>query len=126
MIILMARQIVVLHEQLIQQTGGIQGIRDRGLLDAAVNVPFQSFGGRELYPSIEQKAARLGSGLVQNHAFLDGNKRIGAHAMLVFLAINDIHLSYEQEELVDLFLSLASGNKKYPDVLQWIILHRKL
>lgn len=74
MMILTARQIVALHQQLIQETGGIHGIRDKGLLDAALHAPFQSFGGQELYPSIEQKAARLGSGLVQNHAFLDGNK----------------------------------------------------
>lgn len=87
------RQILLLHSMLVAQSGGMDGLRDEGLLDAAINMPLQTFGGQELYPTILEKAARLGYGLIRNHPFLDGNKRIGAHAMLVFLDINNITLS---------------------------------
>ncbi len=73
-------QVLLLHSALTQETGGSDGIRDEGLLESALETPFQSFGGSDVYPSIQQKAARLGFGLIQNHAFIDGNKRIGAHA----------------------------------------------
>lgn len=90
MIRLTASQIIKLHEQLIQQTGGSHGIRDMGLLESAIEAQFQSFGEHELYPSVQAKAARLGYGLIKNHAMIDGNKRIGAHAMLVLLALNGV------------------------------------
>ena len=86
MIILSKEQVILLHAQLIAETGGAEGVRDEGLLESALYAPFQSFGDRDVYPSIQQKAARLGIGLTKNHAFVDGNKRIGAHAMLVFLS----------------------------------------
>ena len=92
MIILSKSQVQLLHTQLIEQTGGIDGIRDDGLLDSALCAPFQSFDGIDAFPSIQQKAARLGFGLVKNHPFVDGNKRIGAHVMLIFLALNHIEL----------------------------------
>ena len=88
MIMLTKEQILLLHTQLIEITGGSDGIRDIGLLESALESPFQSYGGVELYPSIQAKAARLCYGLVKNHAMIDGNKRIGCHAMLVFLALN--------------------------------------
>ena len=84
MIRLTKKQVLMLHTQLIEATGGCDGIRDEGLLDSALESPFRSFGGEELYPSIQSKAARLCYGLVRNHALIDGNKRIGAHTMLVF------------------------------------------
>jgi len=90
MIFLSVDQIISLHTHLISETGGINGIRDKGLLESAVHTPFQSFGGTDAYPSLQQKAARLCYGLIRNHAFLDGNKRIGVHAMLVFLSLNRI------------------------------------
>lgn len=83
-------QILLLHHALIEETGGLDGLRDEGLLESALDAPFQSFGETDVYPSIQQKGARLGFGLIQNHAFVDGNKRIGAHAMLVFLSLNGI------------------------------------
>ena len=90
MIRLSKPQILLLHEQLIAETGGSSGLRDEGMLDSALNAPFQTFGGEDVYPSLQQKAARLCFGLVKNHPFVDGNKRIGAHVMLVFLALNGI------------------------------------
>ncbi len=124
MIILTKQQIIMLHDQLIEITGGSHGLRDEALLDAAVNAPFQSFGGADIYPSIQQKAARLGYGLIMNHAFIDGNKRIGAHVMLTFLAANNIELSYEQSELSDVILKTASGESGFPELLQWVIEHQ--
>ena len=101
--ILTKRQIVLLHDHLIQETGGTPGLRDDGSLASAMSSPFHSFEGNDLFPSTQQKAARLAYGLVKNHPFIDGNKRIGAHAMLVFLALNGIELEYTQSELSDLF-----------------------
>lgn len=114
----------MLHASLIKATGGSEGIRDEGILDSALNNPFQSFGGEDLYPSIHEKAAQLCFGVVRNHAMLDGNKRLGAHVMLVFLALNGYELSYSQKELSDIILSLASGKVGVEGVLQWIIGHQ--
>ena len=124
MIRLTKEQILMLHAQLIESTGGCDGIRDEKLLDSALKSPFQSFDGEELYPSIQAKAARLCYGLVKNHAMIDGNKRIGAHAMLVFLVLNGYELRYTQKELTDLILDVAAGNKDYDDILQWILEHQ--
>ena len=116
-------QIILLHAQLIKETGGSDGIRDEGLLDSAILSPFQSFDDKDLYPSVLEKGARLGFGLVQNHAFVDGNKRIGAHAMLVFLALNGFAFSYTQKELTEIILSVASGKKDCDDLLLWLQSH---
>ncbi|MCI8710541.1 MAG: type II toxin-antitoxin system death-on-curing family toxin [Dorea sp.] len=124
MIRLTKEQILMFHAQLIESTGGCNGIRDNGLLDSALESPFQSFGGEELYPSIQSKAARLCYGLVKNHAMIDGNKRIGAHVMLVFLAVNGYGLRYAQKELSDLILDVAGGKKGYESILSWILEHQ--
>ena len=105
------KQILMLHTQLIQQTGGSDGVRDYNLLDSALENPFQSFGGEELYPTIQAKAARLGYGLIKNHCMIDGNKRIGTHAMLVFLVLNGIELKYTQKELYEAILDIAAGKQ---------------
>ena len=117
-------QILMLHTQLIQQTGGSEGVRDYNLLDSALETPFQSFGGDELYPTIQAKAARLGYGLIKNHCMIDGNKRIGTHAMLVFLALNGIELKYTQKELYETILDVAAGNIEYEGLLQWVLDHQ--
>ena len=124
MIVLQKDQVVRLHRQLILETGGIDGIRDEALLETALHAPFQSFDGVSVFPSVQQKAARLGYGLVKNHAFVDGNKRIGAHVMLVFLALNGIELSYTQDSLSDIILALAAGSASQSDLLQWILAHQ--
>ena len=117
-------QILMLHTQLFQQTGGSDGVRDYNLLDSALETPFQSFGGDELYPTIQAKAARLGYGLIKNHSMIDGNKRIGTHAMLVFLALNGIELKYTQKELYETILDVAAGNIEYEGLLQWGLDHQ--
>ena len=124
MIKLTKEQILLLHTQLIEATGGSDGIRDVGLLESAIENPFQSYGGEELYPSIQAKAARLCYGLVKEHAMLDGNKRIGAHAMLVFLSLNGYEMEYTQKELSDLILDVAADKKQYEDILQWLLVHQ--
>lgn len=102
--ILSKRQILLLHSALIEAFGGSDGVRDDGLLESALAAPFQTFDGEPIYPSVQSKAAQLGFGLIRNHPFVDGNKRIGAHAMLVFLELNGIVLRYEQQELIDITL----------------------
>ena len=123
MIRLSKAQVLQLHQHLIEITGGAVRIRDDGMLDSALNTPFQVFDDIALFPGIIQKAARLGFGLIKNHPFLDGNKRIGAHTMLVFLELNGIHLSYSQEELYTIILGVASGKNTYEDLLQWLYMH---
>ena len=125
MIKITKNQIFMLHKQLIDEYGGSHGVRDENLLESALEMPFQSFGGKELYPSVQAKAARLCYGLVKNHSMVDGNKRIGTHAMLVFLALNGRELEYTQKELSDIILEIAAGSKECDDLLQWIIEHEK-
>lgn len=117
-------QILMLHSQLIEEYGGSDGVRDYNLLDSALENPFQSFGGEELYPTLRAKASRLGYGLIKNHCMIDGNKRIGTHAMLVFLAINGIELDYTQKELYETILAIADGSLEYEDLLKWILEHQ--
>lgn len=117
-------QVLMLHAELLRETGGAEGLRDEGLLDSALNAPFQTFGDTDVFPSLQQKGARLGYGLICNHAFVDGNKRIGTHVMLVFLALNGIELEYTQEELSDMVLGVASGELQFEDMVKWIIKHQ--
>lgn len=124
MIRLTKEQILLLHAQLIETTGGSDGIRDMGLLESALESLFQSYGGEELYPSIQAKAARLCYGLVKNHAMIDGNKRLGCHTMLVFLALNGYEMEYAQKELSDLVLDIAADRKQYDDILHWLLVHQ--
>ena len=117
------KQVLALHSDLIREFGGTEGIRDEGLLESALAAPFQTFDGEQAYPSLQAKAARLGFGLVSNHPFVDGNKRTGAHVMLVFLELNGIELHYNQQELIDIILSVASGETDRQGLLQWILEH---
>lgn len=117
------KNIIELHSDLIQTFGGIDGIRDENLLESAVEAPFQTFGGQDLYPSTIEKAARLCYGLVKNHPFLDGNKRIGTHAMLAFLLRNGIQVEYDDGDLISEILSLASGSVTYENFLNWLEAH---
>ena len=124
MILLSKQQLIAIHEQIVLATGGLTGIRDEDLLDAAIAAPWQTFGGNELFPSLEEKAARLGYGLASNHPFIDGNKRIAAVATLEILALNGVNLSYSQSELSDIFLEVASGQSDQGVLLEWIRRHK--
>lgn len=124
MIRLSKSQVIKLHNQLIEATGGSYGVRDEKLLDSALETPFQTFEGTELYSSIQSKAARLCFGIIKNHAMVDGNKRLGTHIMLIFLKINGFELCYTQKELSDIILKVASSEKSDEDMLHWIIEHQ--
>jgi len=124
--ILSKRQILMLHEELIKIFGGLHGIRDENLLDSALFAPFQTFDIQDLYPSIIEKAARLGYGIVKNHPFLDGNKRTGTHAMLMFLAINNFNVEYMDEELINIIYSVADNSLSYADFVNWLSSHIKI
>ena len=100
------------------------GIRDEGLLEAALENAFASFGGEEFYPSKEEKGARLGYELISNHAFVDGNKRIGMYVMLTFLEVNGIHMDCTNEDVIEAGLGVASGAMKYEALLEWVRKHR--
>ena len=117
-------KVLLLYKLLAEATGGSIGVRDEGLLDSALEAAFAGFGDREFYPSKEEKGARLGYALISNHAFVDGNKRIGVYVMLSFLEMNGAKVACTDEELVHVGLSVADGTMKYDDLLQWVLDHR--
>lgn len=117
-------KVLLLHRLLIEATGGADGVRDIGLLDSALESAYATFDGKELFPSKEEKAARLGVGLVSNHAFVDGNKRIGMYVLLSFLEVNGIQIEATNEEVVEAGLALARGDMKYEGLLTWILEHK--
>lgn len=117
-------KVLLLHQLIAQETGGSIGVRDEGLLESALESAFSTFGGQELYPTKEEKGARIGFSLISNHAFVDGNKRIGVYVMLTFLEVNGIRLDCTNEDVVYIGLSVADGSMKYEDLLNWIKAHR--
>ena len=122
---LFAGESIVLHQLIVAETGGSPELRDINLLDSALESVFQTFDGQELYPSKEEKGARLGYSLISNHAFVDGNKRIGVYVMLTFLEVNGIHMDCTNENVVEVGLGVASGAMKYDELLTWVMQHRK-
>ena len=108
-------KVLLLHKILAEATGGSIGVRDDGLLDSALEAAFAGFGDQEFYPTKEEKGARLGYTLIANHAFVDGNKRIGVYVMLSFLEMNGIRIQCTDAELVHIALSVADGSMSYED-----------
>ncbi|MBQ8355893.1 MAG: type II toxin-antitoxin system death-on-curing family toxin [Oscillospiraceae bacterium] len=117
-------KVLLLHRIMAQATGGSVGVRDEGLLESALEAAFSEFGGVEFYPTKEEKAARLGYSLISNHAFVDGNKRIGMYIMLTFLEVNGIHMDCTNEDVVHAGLSVAAGTMDYEGLLAWVREHR--
>ena len=124
MMLLSVEEVQRLHAKLISKTGGSDGLRDIGLLESAVYSANAGFDGYEIYSEIEQKAARLMYALVSNHAFVDGNKRIGTLIMLVTLQLNGIKLNFSQNELIRLALNVAKGSASYDEILDFITSHK--
>lgn len=118
-------KVLLLHRIMAEATGGSIGIRDEGLLDAALENAFAGFGDSEFYPTKEEKGARLGYELISNHAFVDGNKRIGMYVMLSFLEMNGIRIQCTDQELIFAGLSVADGSMDYEDLLEWVLDHRE-
>lgn len=123
MIWISAEDILLIHSRVIQGSGGLDGLRDRDGLEAAVFAPMQTFGGQELYPSDTEKIARLGFGLASNHAFVDGNKRIGAMVTQLLLKWNGYDLTLRTGELADMFIAIADGTANGKDLLDWVYAH---
>lgn len=123
MIRLTEQQVLSIHSMMIKATGGLDGIRDKDLLDSALNAPFQTFDSKELYSSLLSKAAVMCRSVISNHPFVDGNKRTGIHTMLVFLELNGIKPEYTQSELIELGLGVAAGQLSYDDILNWLVEH---
>ncbi len=123
MMLLTVDEIIALQKKVIAKTGGSYGLRDRGLLEFAVYSADSAFGDVEVYPSLEEKAARLAFAITGNHAFVDGNKRIGMLVMLMTLRLNGLSLTYTQAELIALGLGTADGTLGYEEILTWITGH---
>ena len=119
-------KVLLLHQYIAAETGGTVGVRDEGLLESALQSAFATFDGRELYPSKEEKAARIGASLVSNHSFLDGNKRIGMYVMLTFLETNGVRIECTDGDIVRAGLALAGGTMAYEGLLAWIREHAAL
>ena len=114
-------KVLLLHKLITEETGGDPNIRDLALLDSALESAFQTFDGQELYPTKEEKGARIGYALISNRAFVDGNKRIGMYVLLTFLEVNGIRIYPSEEEVVRVGLAVASGEMKYEELLEWIL-----
>jgi len=120
---LSVEDITTLHSKLVSRTGGLDGIRDMGLLDLSVNSPYHTFDGQHLYPTLQAMAAHLAFSLIKNHPFFDGNKRIGIFAMMVFLKINDLPINCTDNELEVLGWGLADGSVSEAELLDWVTVH---
>ena len=117
-------KVLLLHQLIAQETGGSIGVRDEGLLESAIEAAFSGFGGQEFYSTKEEKGACLGYHLISNHAFVDGNKRIGMYVMLTFLEVNGIHMDCTNEDVATVGLAIASGSMDYASLLDWVRQHR--
>ena len=117
-------KVLLLHQLIAEATGGSVGLRDEGLLESALETAFSGFDGKEFYPTKEEKGARLGYSLISNHAFVDGNKRIGVYVMLTFLEVNGIRLDCTNEDVVEIGLGVADGSMDYEALLDWVREHR--
>lgn len=114
-------KVLRLHKLITDETGGDPHIRDIALLDSALESAFQTFDGKELYPTKEEKGARIGYALISNHAFADGNKRIGLLVLLTFLEANGVKIRPTVEDVIRVGLAVASGEMKYDELLKWIL-----
>jgi len=121
MITLTNEQLKRLHKKLLDATGGLDGLRDEAMLDSALSVAFQTFDGVELYPSMAAKIARIAYGLVCNHPFVDGNKRIGTYVMAVLLELNHIEVDFTDDDIIRIGLELASGKMNDKQLLDLIL-----
>ena len=117
-------KILLLHHVMAEATGGDVGVRDEALLESAIETIYSSFDGKDLYPTKEEKAAKLGYSLSSNHAFVDGNKRIGMYIMISFLELNGIKIDATNDEVYMLGMAVAEGSADNKDILKWIKDHK--
>jgi death on curing protein len=115
------KEAIELHLRIIEQSGGLAGIRDLGMLESALAQPLMTFGGEELYPTLAEKASALGFSLIKNHPFIDGNKRIGHAGIEVFLVLNGYEIDATVDEQERIILSVASGELGRAGFTNWLI-----
>jgi death-on-curing protein len=123
MITLTKDQIIMLHNAIYERYGGALGVLNEGMLDSAVQAPFQTFGGEELLPDTKDKIIRLAYGLIKNHSFRDGNKRIGALVLLTLLELNGYHVNATNEDFIDIIMGIAASEKDDTDLKNWVDEH---
>lgn len=123
MITLTKDQIIKLHEAIYERYGGALGVLNEGMLDSALQAPFQTFGGEELLPETKDKIIRLAYGLIKNHSFRDGNKRIGALVLLTLLELNGYHIKATNKEFADIIMGIAASEKNDKDLSDWVDNH---
>jgi len=107
------------HLSLIERYGGESGVRDIGLLHSAIAMPQASFGGEFLHKDLFEMAAAYLFHIVQNHPFIDGNKRTGAAAAIIFLDMNGVEIEADEEGLVDVTLRVATGQAGKQDIAEF-------
>ena len=120
---LLLQDILNFHSDLERQFVLLPGIRNIGLLESAISTAFQSFDGYDLYPTVHEKAAQLCRGIAKNHPFIDGNKRTALHCMFIYLKANGYIINTTLEEKKSLIIDIASGEKSYEDVVNWLRMH---
>lgn len=116
-------EVLELHRKILEQSGGALGIRDIGLLESAIAQPRMTFGGKDLYPSLLEKAAALGFSLVMNHPFVDGNKRTGHAATETFLVLNGLEINASVDEQECVVLAIVSGELGREVFVEWLRQH---
>lgn len=117
------QQVLFIHSRLIAETGGMSGLRDLTLLESAMARPFATFDGIDLYPDLFRKSAALLDSLVNNHSFVDGNKRVGITAASMFLRINGYVLECTQTELVSMTMQVATNHPPIAEIAEWLSFH---
>jgi death-on-curing protein len=123
MITLTKEQVIMLHERIFDRYGGSCGVLNEGMLDSAIEAPFQTFDGEELFPENLDKIVRMAYGLIKNHSFRDGNKRIGALVLLTLLELNGYHVSETNAEFTDIIMGVAASEKNEEDIMEWVKMH---
>lgn len=112
--------VLAIHEDQLKRNGGMSGVRDEGLLDSALAQPFASFGGQDLYPSTQEKAARYGYGIIKNHPFADGNKRTGTALIIAFLRGNGVKFKPWTQDFYNVVIAVADGTMGFDELVAWI------
>ena len=114
-------KVLLLHKLMTEETGGDPSVRDTALLNSALESAFATFDAKELYPTKQEKGARIGYALISNHAFVDGNKRIGMYVLLTFLEMNGVRIRPTNAEVARVGLAVAAGEMSYEELLAWVL-----
>jgi death on curing protein len=122
---ILIKEVELLHRILIDKFGGSYGIRDNAALESAITRPFQTFDGKELYPSVLEKAAALIESILINHPFIDGNKRTGYTLLRLFLISKEMDITASQDNKYEFVIDIAAGTLKYEGISTWLIPNTK-